>query len=219
MKDMVGLRALVPPYTNRAPLVRKEKVMSSPRWQASWCGLLMVLIGPPSAMPAADGPAGQPNAPQRPTAVSLASTLPPGQATVRVDADCDAATLPWLSWDTEGGDRAKNNLLRAGVSLRKCTGEKVVALAGKGEKTGPRQVTFRFASSPTPMDWIVRIDGSGLSMQLSGGGAGAHADRTELAFPFNPLMVATTLLPARWEADGSLRLPAIISARTSGRCC
>ena len=54
-------------------------------------------------------------------------------------------------------------------------------------------------------------------MQLSGGAGGDNADRLELVFPFDPRMAATTLLPARWEADGSLRLPAVISAPDFGQ--
>ena len=50
----------------------------------------------------------------------------------------------------------------------------------------------------------------GLTMRLHGGKA--NVDQLELVFPFNPRMAATTLLPARWESDGSLRLPAVISA-------
>jgi hypothetical protein len=170
-----------------------------------------------SAWAGEDGVSDPKKPPTPPTAVTLVGTLPAGQPAIRVDADCDSATLPWLSWDTEGGDRGKNNLLRAGVRLKKRSHGKSVDLVGKGEKIGSQEVKFRLPSSPAPVDWTVRTEGGGLTMQLSGGGAADDADRLELVFPFNPLMAATTLFPARWEADGSLRLPAVISAPDFGQ--
>jgi hypothetical protein len=179
--------------------------------------LFLGLIAPLGAWAGEDNAAALHKTTKLPTTVTLVGTLPVGQPTIRVDADCDSTTLPWLSWDTEGGDRAKNNLLRAGISLKMQTRGKLIALVGKGEKSGPQQVNFRFASLPTPLDWTVRSEGGGLSMQFRGGKAGAKADKLELVFPFNPLMAATTLLPASWEADGSLRLPAVISAPDFGQ--
>ena len=43
--------------------------------------------------------------------VALGGSDGKGQPVMRVEADCQSATLPLLSWDTEGGDRAKCNLL------------------------------------------------------------------------------------------------------------
>jgi hypothetical protein len=34
----------------------------------------------------------------------------------------------------------------------------------------------------------------------------------ELLFPFDPRVAATTLLPSAWDAQGSLSLPAVVSA-------
>lgn len=151
----------------------------------------------------------------RPTVLSLGVPPSPGQLTLRVDADCDSATLPWLSWDTEGGDRAKNNLLRAGVSLKGRKRGALVNLTGKGEKRGADEVQFRLAASGANIVWTVRSARGGLIMRLSGGGG--DLDQLELVFPFSPRMAATTLLPARWEADNSLRLPAVVSAPDFGQ--
>lgn len=146
--------------------------------------------------------------------VSLGNAIGGGQPVLRVEADCRSATLPFLSWDTEGGDRAKNNLLRAGVSLVERTGKSPATLAGEGEKQGADEVRFRLAASGTPIDWTIRAAHGGLTMQLA---AAKDVDHLELAFPFNPLMTATTLLPASWESDGSLRLPAVISSPDFGQ--
>ncbi|MBU4273325.1 MAG: hypothetical protein KKE86_05735 [Planctomycetes bacterium] len=182
-----------------------------------WSGLLIVLSGPVSGCGAENAPPRQDEAQKRTVTLSLGGTPSPGQPTVRVDADCDSATLPWFSWDTEGGDRAKNNLLRAGLSLKKRSHGQLVNLTGKGKKSGTQQVKFEMVGSQEPIAWTVGMEGDRLTMQFSGGAAGHDADRLELVFPFEPRMAATTLLPARWETDGSLRLPAVISAPDFGQ--
>jgi hypothetical protein len=152
---------------------------------------------------------------KRPATLSLGGQPSPGQPRIRVDADCDSATLPWLSWDTEGGDRAKNNLLRTGVSLQGRRQGSLVRLNGKGERRGAEEVQFCLTASGARIDWNVRTAGGGLTMRFSG--IRGDLDRLELVFPFEPRMAATTLLPARWEDDDSLRLPAVISAPDFGQ--
>jgi hypothetical protein len=55
-------------------------------------------------------------------AVCLAMTpvlgTEPPTAVCRVETDAKLAQIPFLSWDTEGGNRAQTNLLRAPVELR-----------------------------------------------------------------------------------------------------
>ena len=141
-----------------------------------------------------------------------------GPPLVRFEADCGAGTLSLLSWDTEGGDRAKRNLLRSAVSLNLRAGGKSVRLTGKGEQRGTEEATFHLAAADSRLDWIVRATRGVLSLQVrNAGGPASPSDRLELVFPFEPRTAATTLLPARWEADGSLRLPALVSAPDFGQ--
>src|SRR5690349_4513823 len=53
---------------------------------------------------------------------AAAATRPPvlSPARLRLDVNPTHASIPFLSWDTEGGDRAQRNLLRSGpgVTLR-----------------------------------------------------------------------------------------------------
>jgi len=170
-----------------------------------------------------------------------------GSSVLRLEADCRTATLPFLSWDTEGGDRAKNNLLRTGISLKGRSQGALVDLAVEGTSHGQDEVQFRLAALDRKIIWTVRTaaDGS-FTMQFaaesrSGKGtvpfssdenrdsppvvrtggenaaANAGLDALELAFPFSPRMAATVPLPSRWETDGSLRLPAVISAPDFGQ--
>lgn len=64
-------------------------------------------------------------------AVCLATTpvcgTEPPKAVCRVETDAKLARIPFLSWDTEGGNRAQTNLLRAPVELRLRSPERWVA--------------------------------------------------------------------------------------------
>ena len=182
------------------------------------CVLLPCAIGFASLRAVAADPPGQPKTTRPTTVVELGNAAATGQPVLRVEADCRSTTLPLLSWDTEGGDRAKCNLLRAAVSLQQLTAKSSVKpanLTGEGQRQGADEVWFRLAASETSFDWTIRASHGKLTMEFIGGKNDvAHL---ELAFPFNPLMAATTILPARWESDGSLRLPAVISAPDFGQ--
>jgi hypothetical protein len=45
----------------------------------------------------------------------------------------------------------------------------------------------------------------------------ANVDMNELVIPFDPLVCATTVMPAQWDDDGRFHLPAIISAPDFGQ--
>ncbi len=189
--------------------------MSTTRLRTCLLVLPTLLVASVSLRAVADDPAGRAKTSRPAGAVALGGSDGKGQPVMRVEADCRSATLPLLSWDTEGGDRAKCNLLRASISLKQRTAKTSVSLTGEGRKSGADGVQFRLAASGTHIDWTIRADHGGLTMQLVGGSG--SVDGLELVFPFNPLMAATTLLPARWESDGSLRLPAVVSAPDFGQ--
>jgi hypothetical protein len=177
--------------------------------------LLACLLGIASAGLRAENPPEPTEKPRPPTVVELGGKNAADQPVLRVQADSRTATLPLLSWDTEGGDRAKCNLLRAGISLRQRTAKSSVSLTGEAEKSGAGEVRFQMAASGARIAWTLRTAEGGLTMRFSG--LKDHADQLELVFPFNPRMAATTLLPARWESDGSFRLPAVLSAPDFGQ--
>jgi hypothetical protein len=74
--------------------------------------------------------------------VSLGGNGTAGNPVLRATADLKSATLPFLSWDSDGGDRAKLNLLRSGVLLQGRAGE-------KNRSTSPAP-----ASNPARMPWF-----------------------------------------------------------------
>ena len=142
----------------------------------------------------------------------------------RVEADLARARISALSWDTEGGDRARVNLLRPGMSVRlliKSGGQWRASdsLAARVERPGALETRYHLEVAPnTELEWRIRQAQSELAMVWRMKGPGlTNVQGLELAFPFDPRATATTLVPAAWDADAKLELPAIISAPDLGQ--
>lgn len=152
----------------------------------------------------------------------LAADIP--TALIRLEVDPTHARVPVLSWDTEGGDRAKMNLLRSdtAVGLRiKLNGQwhGGETFATQVEKIGDAETCYRVALAPdAELEWRIQVGAGRLTMQFGGQGAGlSRVEGLELGFPFDPRMAATTLLPKVWDDEGNLHLPAIINAPDFGQ--
>lgn len=59
--------------------------------------------------------------------------------------------------------------------------------------------------------WNVETRDDAIVMTISAG------EKTELVFPFDPLVCATTIMPSRWDDGGTFHIPAIISAPDFGQ--
>lgn len=145
-------------------------------------------------------------------------------AILRLEADSARARLPVLSWDTEGGDHAGMNLLRTGtaIGLRvKVNGQWSggETFETQVEKVGTAETRYRLVIAPdADLEWRVRPGAGQLTMTFLARGAGlSRVEAIELGFPFDPRVAATTLLPAAWDAEGNIRLPAVISAPDFGQ--
>ncbi len=145
-------------------------------------------------------------------------------AQVRVETDPVRAAIRVLSWDTEGGARTKVNLLRnkTVVGLRvKLNGEWRAGetFDTKVEKAGAAETRYRLAvAADAEVEWRLVAGAGRLEMKIAGRGAGLNGvEGLELVFPFDPLVAATTLLPASWDGEGKLHLPAIITAPDFGQ--
>jgi hypothetical protein len=138
-----------------------------------------------------------------------------GSVAVRVDTDAAQAAVSFLSWDTEGGNRASMNLLRAPLTVqfgRDSSGQPA-ASTGR-EAFGENGVRYRIrAPHGSEMTWEVRAEGGAVRMSFRG----PCPEEARLVFPFDARMAATTVLASEWSDDGSLRLPAIVSAPDFGQ--
>jgi hypothetical protein len=147
----------------------------------------------------------------------------PAKAVLRVEPDARLAQVPFLSWDTEGGDRAKANLLRAPIDIRLRNGEGWISsksLSVKRESLGKGGMRYRLALGQGEdvrggeLVWEVVCEPQRLTMALS---SDRSLDEIAMVFPFNPRATMTTVLASRWAMDGTLRLPAVISAPDFGQ--
>ena len=152
--------------------------------------------------------------------LSLGGSGKPGAPVVRATADAKTGTLPFLSWDSEGGDRAKLNLLRSPVTLVGHAAGEVVQFTGTAEKTGNDGVLIRLAGEGAEITWTVRVKEGSMTMDFTGSGDGlARLERLELALPFDATAAATCPLPSDWTNDGKqakIILPSLIYAPDLG---
>ena len=129
-----------------------------------------------------------------------------------------------LSWDTEGGRRAETNLLRAGKPM----GLRVIVdgqwkqgteFPTRPEPAPSQSTTYRLSLTPkSSLLWKLRPASGSLTMTFSlHGPETSQVKSIEVHFPFDPGVTPVTVLPSQWTDDGSLCLPAVISAPDFGQ--
>lgn len=137
--------------------------------------------------------------------------------------DPQCAAIPFLSWDTEGGDRASRNLLRDGqaVRLRLCQDSRYLDCTTLHVPSfiSSENICYQVAiDTQTTIEWQITITPEAFTMLFTCKGEYLAEDQTlELLLPFNPRVTATTLLPSEWLEDGQTKLPALLHAPDWGQ--
>src|SRR5208283_1473885 len=102
-----------------------------------------------------------------------------------------------LSWDTEGGERFRRNLLRkdTGLGIRIRTGGQWKNGADLPTVARVSSTSARYEIRVTPesaIQWDIAASPDHLEMSLSTGGAGAFGPNSvEIVFPFDPMVTPT----------------------------
>ena len=130
---------------------------------------------------------------------------------LRMGALPDAPRISTLSWDTEGGDRAKMNLLRAPVYLRIPSGGAGQPMTGATVEFKPNRVSYAGAK----VTWDIQTLPDGFNMVLTSNETSGAVD-AEVVFPFNPTSTATSIIANDWDAQDRFALPAILFAPDFG---
>jgi hypothetical protein len=144
-------------------------------------------------------------------------------AVLRTEPDPKRALIPVISWDTEGGERWHTNLLRkaTGVGVRiRADGQLREGIDLPVEvDASPGATRYRLKLSPQAnLLWEVMVQQDRLKMNFKVEGTATFAPgEIELVFPFDPLVTPTTVLPSRWNEDGSVQAPLIVSAPDFGQ--
>jgi hypothetical protein len=146
------------------------------------------------------------------------------EPTLRIETDTRHAWISFLSWDTEGGDRAQTNLLRANspLALRVRIGGKWSEsgnLQTRKEDIGEGGMCYRLAlSTDAEIRWTIQPSPSQLTMTIVGrGGRVGEVEAVEMHFPFDPQVTPTTILPQTWSEEGGAKLPAVLSSPDFGQ--
>ncbi len=140
---------------------------------------------------------------------------PPARPVLRIDADNAHPAIPFLSWDTEGGERAKVNLLRAPMALRILKdGQWQPKLKGARRGADENNIEYRCELfEGQELAWTLTNNAGSLNMRITG----SSIEGLRLIFPFDARVAAVTAFAAEWNEDGSLRLPVILSAPDFGQ--
>jgi len=136
---------------------------------------------------------------------------------LRLEADPQRSLIPVLSWDTEGGDRVRTNLLRKpGLELR-------VWLENQWFDGSEFPATVQPSANGTryllqldwrnTLEWTVSSSRDSFEMTLSA----RRPAKVEIVFPFDLRVTPTTVLPAVWHDDGHFETPLLISAPDFGQ--
>jgi len=147
---------------------------------------------------------------------------PKGTTIYSLRADAAAPVIVEFGLDTEGGDRAKTQLLREPMRLvfTLADGRQVDAWDVPAKRQlAPGKVDYQFnLSEGIDARWSVWTDNELLRMSLVLAGAKAgQVTKSELLIPFDPRAMGTTILAEEWGANGEVKAPLIISALDMGQ--
>lgn len=146
------------------------------------------------------------------------------EPTLRVCMDAEHAIVPILSWDSEGGDRTRANLLRPGTALClrvRIHGEWRSSSEFEAHATNLDQGGMEYVIGVSPVStlhWTIQPTSGSMTMNVSLiGGDLRGVDAVEMLFPFDPQVTPTTILPQAWSDDGRGILPAVLSSPDFGQ--
>lgn len=142
---------------------------------------------------------------------------------LRLEADPKRPLVPVLSWDTEGGSRARSNLLRsgAGVGVRVREGDRWrdgIELPAEVHSSA-EATRYRLQLTPdSALRWDIAVSPRSLTMTLAAEGSETISPGSlEMVFPFDPMVTPTTVLPSLWRENGGFDAPLVISSPDFGQ--
>ena len=132
-------------------------------------------------------------------------------------------SISFLSWDTEGGDRAGTNLLRKGTDIAlsfntsgKFRPAEEFDQKAAGDISSGQKVTTLIGKAS--FDWNILRKDSGFCFQFNCKGIkNSGVKELRILFPFDPAVTPTTVLPANWGDDGYFDLPLAINSPDFGQ--
>ncbi len=137
---------------------------------------------------------------------------------MRIDVDALSGGISFWGLDTEGGTRVTRNLLRKPASLSVDGPNGTVMLSASVMDNVAGNRGLRCAGEGWEALWTVQVAHGGAQLEVVCEKAPSDVSSLlYLVFPFDPRVTPVTILPAFWTEDGTLQLPAIISAPDHGQ--
>ena len=142
----------------------------------------------------------------------------------RLQIDPRQAQIPFLSWDTENGEKSRTNLLRASAPLIlrfRIAGAWIESPGLKGRIEHPDQdrTVYHLPVGPgAEIKWTVDRSNEHLNMRLSSHGPNVDSlEEVQILLPFDPQVTPTTVLPKAWLEQGRSMLPVVVSSPDFGQ--
>lgn len=149
--------------------------------------------------------------------VLMAQNTKQGSPAVRLRANLTTASLPFMSWDTEGGERAQMNLLRAPITLSTRDEATERVMNGTGKMLNQHCALFSLSAPGTKVSWTVKLAEGGIRMVFSVSGQEvSRLKNLVLTIPLDPTATATVPMSDQFSRDGRFELPALVYAPDLG---
>jgi len=158
-------------------------------------------------------------------AQSSTAAAKPLAPVIKVATDEASPGISFLSWDTEGGEKAATNLLREGSAVRvqflangaagKAGGESAwtdAKVAGRRHGSDANISFVDLEAGDARLEWRIETLGQLNLTFFALDATPTTPGSLRLLFPFDPKVTSTTVLPAEWLDDGTFRLPAVLNA-------
>jgi len=139
-----------------------------------------------------------------------------GKPVLVVETASNRPALTFLSWDTEGGDKAGTNLLRpdAGANIQVQAGGAWQDVMIDKRRVESGVVRYDLRAGKAKLSWEVKAGDGNLRLILKALKKDIASAR--VVFPFDPKVTPTSVLPSVWQENGVFLLPAVINAPDFG---
>jgi len=141
---------------------------------------------------------------------------------IRIECGVHKAVIKSLGWDTEGGNRAKHNIIKSPVILKLLVDgnwlssenmDATVSINGNNSVCYELKVCDGYK-----LIWELNTSNNGgMAMRLASENIRTKPEKILMVFDFNQRLASTSILSENWTDDGQAGLPAIISVPDIGQ--
>ncbi|OHB42490.1 MAG: hypothetical protein A2Y13_07155 [Planctomycetes bacterium GWC2_45_44] len=141
---------------------------------------------------------------------------------LRIETQAKRAAIEAIGWDTEGGSRAKLNIIKSPIVLLTLAGGNWQSSADMDAKViarEPNMVKYELKTSAGyGLTWgITAKDNGGFNMRFASVGSQNIPEKISLVLPFNQRLASATVISGNWIDEKTTKFPLIISVPDIGQ--